>query len=44
MQLPRGGRDVQSIFVDRHKIAQLLKFHRLAFPWVLGLGSWVLGG
>jgi hypothetical protein len=28
VQLPRGGRDVQSVFVDRHEIAQLLEFHR----------------
>ena len=29
MQLPRGGGDVQSIFVNRYEIAQLLEFHRL---------------
>jgi hypothetical protein len=28
MQLPRGGRDVQSVFVDRYEVAQLLEFHQ----------------
>ena len=27
MQLPRGGRDVESVFVYRHEVAQLLEFH-----------------
>ena len=27
MQLPRGRRDVETAFVYRHEIAQLLEFH-----------------
>jgi hypothetical protein len=37
MQLPRGGGDVESIFMDRYEVAQLLKFHRRIRPGRLKL-------